>query len=275
MLSRSFRPRSLLRSAVKITFLGSGGAFTDFRVNYHNNALVETDEGPVLLDCGATAVQSMRELGVHPTDIRAVLFTHLHADHASPEQLVWERYYTSPDGGPAYKRTPFVAPASLLGPLRTSLAPFIDIYTDPDGILHADAVDALIEFLPCESATIGGVHFRYFRVPHTVGITPPKAAFGLEISSRSGTVFWSGDTTFSLGWIQDAAAQPGVQMIFHECLFSEPYRGTIHTHWQQLLTLPDDARRKLTLMHHTAVPEGVSVSPVCGAAARHQVFDFR
>ena len=71
---------------MKITFLGSGGAFTDYRVNYHNNALVETDAGLVLLDCGFTACQSMRELGIHPSKIHTVLFTHLHGDHASPEQ---------------------------------------------------------------------------------------------------------------------------------------------------------------------------------------------
>ena len=55
---------------MKIQFLGSGGAFTDWRENYNNNALIETNAGWVLLDCGVTAVQSMKELGVHPSDIR-------------------------------------------------------------------------------------------------------------------------------------------------------------------------------------------------------------
>src|SRR5687768_15770661 len=99
---------------MRITFLGSGGAFTDYRVNYHNNAVVETDAGPVLLDCGTTAVQSLRELGIDRARIAAVLLTHLHADHASPEQLLWERYYGSGGGPPPYLSTPIVAPPDVL-----------------------------------------------------------------------------------------------------------------------------------------------------------------
>ena len=91
---------------MRITFLGSGGAFTDFRVNYHNNALVYTDEGPVLLDCGLTAVQSMREIGVDRTSLRAVLFTHLPSDHASPESLTAVRTDCPPTRRPSWSRRP-------------------------------------------------------------------------------------------------------------------------------------------------------------------------
>lgn len=259
---------------MRITFLGSGGAFTDYRVNYQNNALIETAEGPVLLDCGTTACQSLRELGVHPTALRAVLFTHLHADHASPEQLVWERYYTGPDGASAHRRTRLVAPESLLVPLRRSLEPFVDVYTDPQGALRGGATDALIDFEHRREVEIGGVRFRFFRVPHATGARVDKAAFGLEISDASGAVFWSGDTTLSPGWVAAAAARPDVRRIFHECTFTAPRRGTIHTHWEELSALPAELLSRITLMHHGEVPERVDLSPVRGAATRHQVFDL-
>ena len=35
---------------MRITFLGTGGAFCDYRVNYQNNAMVETSQGQVLID---------------------------------------------------------------------------------------------------------------------------------------------------------------------------------------------------------------------------------
>lgn len=259
---------------MKITFLGSGGAFTDYRVNYHNNALVETDAGLVLLDCGFTACQSMRELGIHPSKIHTVLFTHLHGDHASPEQLIWERYYSGPEGRPLFQKTLMAAPGDLLGPLKASLQAYIDIYSDPTGRVRSDGAETLLQLQHTREIEIGGVRFRYFRVPHVTNGIIDKAAFGLEISRGDTRIFWSGDTTFSPRWVREAADMPGNVHIFHECSFLPYFGGTVHTHWEELLTLPDDVRRRITLMHHTQVPDGVDISPVSDAARRHQIFSF-
>jgi ribonuclease BN (tRNA processing enzyme) len=259
---------------VDITFLGSGGAFTDYRVNYHNNALVWTSEGPVLLDCGTTACQSMRELGVHPGQIRAVIFTHLHADHASPEQLAWQRFYDGPDGAPGFLRTPLHAPASLLDPLRASLHPFMDAFTDHQGNLRTGGVDHVLAFHRDAEVVIGGVRFRWFRVPHVTGGPVDKAAFGIDIDDGTTRVIWSGDTTFSPAWIRAAAEDPRVARIFHECLFVPPFKGTVHTHYEELCALPPEIRQRITLMHHTAVPENVELDKFHGAAQRHERFEL-
>src|SRR5688500_2335164 len=129
---------------MRITFLGSGGAFADYRVNYHNNALVETGEGPVLLDCGTTAVQSLRELGVDRTTIAGVCLTHLHADHASPEQLLWERYYGSGAAPPRHLATRLIAPPDVLDPLLGALRPFVDEFSDPSATFRRGGLEALV-----------------------------------------------------------------------------------------------------------------------------------
>jgi ribonuclease BN (tRNA processing enzyme) len=257
---------------MQILFLGSGGAFCDYRVNYQNNALVQTGEGPVLLDCGVTACQSLRELGVHPAALRAVLFTHLHGDHASPEQLIWERVYTGPDGRPGFLRTPFVGPAALVGPLRAALEPFIGVWRDATGETRVDGVDALTEAVVTERVVIGGVEFAWFRVPHVVGAAVDKDAYGIRIDDGRRVVWWSGDTTFSPGWVRAAAEEPRTVRIFHECMFAPPFRGTVHTHWEELRALPVELAQRVTLMHHTAVPAGLDLGAVAGAAARHAVF---
>lgn len=258
---------------MKITFLGSGGAFTDYRVNYQNNALVETAEGPVLIDCGFTAVQSLRELGVPAWDVRAVCFTHLHADHASPEQLIWERYYTGPDG-PGWKKTELVAPEDLLDPLGRSLQPFMDIYTDHLGKNRQGGVAATTVRQMTHETEIGGVRFRWFRVPHVTGEGIDKAAYGIEISQGEKRVLWSGDTTLSERWVREAAADPRVVRIFHECTFSQQYPGTVHTHFEELQGLGGQVTGKITLMHHTEVPEGVDLAGFVGAARRHERFEL-
>lgn len=259
---------------MRVTFLGTGGAFTDFRVNYHNNALIETEEGPVLLDCGLTAVQSMRELGVERTELRAVLFTHLHADHASPETLIWERFYSGPHGFPAYLSTTLVAPPDVLDPLGQSMRPYLNELADQDGEFRNGGWEVLVKPVPTHEIEIGGVRFRFFRVPHVSGGPVDKPAYGVEIDDGRSKILWSGDTTLSLPWLDRALSDARVARIFHECLFMPRMRGTVHTHWEEIEQLPADLKRRITLMHYTSVPDWADLDGLAGAAKRHERFDL-
>lgn len=261
---------------MKFTFLGSGGAFTDYRVNYQNNALVEFGGTRVLIDCGVTACQSLRELGIAPHDIDAVAFTHLHADHASPEQLCWERMYTGKDGVPAALRTTLMGPEQLIDPLLGSLQPFMGVWRDLSGRTREDGVEALIHARRAEHLHVGELGLRWFRVPHVDGGKISKAAFGIELTAGGRRVLWSGDTTYAEKWLREAAESPDVDAIFHECSFSKPFNDTVHTHYEDLLTLPRELRSKIVLMHHTEVPDGRDprADGFRDAARRHQVFDL-
>lgn len=261
---------------MRVTFLGSGGAFADHRVNYHNNALIDVGDTRVLLDCGTTACQSLRELEISPTSIDAVAFTHLHADHASPEQLAWERMYSGPSGVPAGLRTPLLGPRDLLDPLGRSLRPFMGIWRDLSGTTRTDGVEAVLDARPADSCEEGPLRLDWFRVPHVDGHGITKDAFGITLTTEHKRVLWSGDTTFSPAWIRRAFETGSVDVLFHECTFSERFDGTVHTHYTELLSLPDHIRARIVLMHHTAVPD--HEDPVSdgflGAADRHEVFDI-
>jgi ribonuclease BN (tRNA processing enzyme) len=169
-------------------------------------------------------------------------------------------------------RTPLVGPAALVRPLCAALEPFIGVWRDASGETRADGVAALVEAVVTERVVIGGVEFVWFRVPHVVGAAVEKDAFGLRIDDGRRVVWWSGDTTFSPDWVRGAAADARTARVFHECMFIPPFRGTVHTHWDELRGLPAELAARLTLMHHTAVPAGLDLGPVAGAAARHQVF---
>lgn len=65
---------------MRVKFLGSGDAFgSGGRLN--SCFLLDDEEHAVLIDCGASAMISIRRFGVDPNRISAILLSHLHADH--------------------------------------------------------------------------------------------------------------------------------------------------------------------------------------------------
>lgn len=259
---------------MQIQFLGSGGAFTDHRVNYNNNAIVLTSQGWVLLDCGQTASQSLLEIDIHPSELTAVLITHLHCDHASPEPIIWKRYYSSKEGPPAFLSTPIYSPSDVLTPLIASLEPFIGTFGDKTATVRTNGCEQLIQAHHTTDCTIGDTEFKFFPVHHIHHDEIDKPAYGIRITQGNTRIYWSGDTTFDSEWICKAAEDPLTQTIFHECMFFPVFQGTAHTHWVELQTLPSQVLKKIVLMHHTVVPPNTDISQCAGAAERHQVFTW-
>jgi ribonuclease BN (tRNA processing enzyme) len=65
---------------ILIKFLGSGDAFGSGG-RLQTCILIESAESKFLLDCGASALISMKRFGVGTADIDTILITHLHGDH--------------------------------------------------------------------------------------------------------------------------------------------------------------------------------------------------
>jgi ribonuclease BN (tRNA processing enzyme) len=65
---------------MRVKFLGSGDAFgSGGRLN--TCFLVAHSEGSCLIDCGASAMISIRKFGVEPNRIESIILSHLHGDH--------------------------------------------------------------------------------------------------------------------------------------------------------------------------------------------------
>jgi ribonuclease BN (tRNA processing enzyme) len=67
-------------TTVSVKFLGSGDAFASGG-RLQTCILIEVAGAKFLLDCGASALISMKRFGVSPADIDKILITHLHGDH--------------------------------------------------------------------------------------------------------------------------------------------------------------------------------------------------
>lgn len=259
----------------QVRFLGTGNAFSRFADNYHNNAVVLGPEGfrSVLIDCGATAPQALHELGIKPWDVRSVIITHLHGDHCGGlEQLIWERYYTGPSG-PGFLRTPIFVHPDLEVDLTSYLNPVLNPYTRSDGGMGVDWRRELVDIVATDFFVQNGVTFTLTRTPHVRGEHVDKPSCGIVMADAERShAYFSGDTTFVRDNVIARAAEG---IVFHECTFMPRYPGTVHTHYEELLTLPEGIRKMIVLMHYGVVPAGVD--PVAdgfrAAAKRGETFD--
>jgi ribonuclease BN (tRNA processing enzyme) len=67
-------------STVQVQFLGSGDAFGSGG-RLQSCILVSHPAGRFLIDCGASAMISLRRFGIDPNTIDSIFLTHLHGDH--------------------------------------------------------------------------------------------------------------------------------------------------------------------------------------------------
>jgi len=248
----------------------------DLRQNYHTNAVLHTSEGPFLIDCGCTAPQSMKELGIPLWEVCGVFLTHMHADHAGGvEQLLWERYYTGPKG-PSWLSTDIYGPNAIKNALRRSLMDNVDTVSGGQGVTYAGGYDLLVKWTNERAGgpgfAVGGHVCHVKRTHHVTGVDVDKPAYGLlvrEAGASSGGFYWSGDCISN----PDVGIEyPDVDVIFHDCMFAPKFPGTVHTHYSDLKALPADVKRKIILIHHTSVPKGVDVRAdgFLWAGSRHE-----
>jgi hydroxyacylglutathione hydrolase len=236
---------------MQIKILGSGGAFVDFREEYHTSALLTIPKyGDVLIDCGPTTVQSMKEKEIDYFDpLKCVLITHMHGDHIGGlEQLIYERYYMAPE-----PLTTFIyAHPDLAADLNLWLVLTVLPFTNRETGKNSNEVRDIFQVIPWDPdlCALGTCDLEFMRVPHC----GTKKSYGLLFIDAANKVstYWSGDTEFAPTRLFDA-----VDCIFHDCSFTPKYPGTVHTHYEELCGLSPKLKNKMVLIHGGVVPEGI------------------
>ena len=125
-----------------------------------------------------------------------------------------------------------------------------------------------------DAMRIGDVSFQFHHTPHVQntesGVSKPCT--GVRAWNGDGVEFYyTSDTEFR----SDIRERyPNAQAIFHDCTFSQPYEGTVHSHYAHLKTLPKAAKEAIVLMHYTKVPDAVNVTDdgFIGAAKRPETW---
>lgn len=219
---------------MKLTIVGSGDAFGSggrLQTCFH----LATGGGNVLIDCGATALIGMQQLGLDPDRVSTVFVTHLHGDHFAG--LVWfllhAHYVTGRTTpltvtGPAGIAQRFAVAADTLFPGTTAIAKRFEM--------------RFIEYAEGKQLEVGPVRVTPFEVLHPSGAPPYALRF--EVGGK--TIGFSGDSR----WVDSLCkASKGADLYISECFsFEEPIG--YHMAWRIIASNLDKLGAKRVLLTH-------------------------
>jgi hydroxyacylglutathione hydrolase len=220
--------------SVSLQMLGTGDAFAS--IYYNNNGLLTDGDYTLLIDCGVTAPRALHELGKQVKDIDATLITHIHSDHVGglPELA---RTLKSAYG----RQMTILVPQRLKQPLWNHMV--------ERGLIQKKKASSLEEVF---NVTTLVPDTEYKLSPAiAVELIPTKHMPGRDSYSLllSGSTFYSADMIFQPELLKSLVRERGVRKILHDCQLTG--RGQVHTTLEELLSLPEDIRRMIKLMHYS------------------------
>ncbi|MFB5266286.1 MBL fold metallo-hydrolase [Paenibacillus enshidis] len=219
---------------LKLQMLGTGSAFA--KKYYNNNALLDSGEAKLLIDCGITAPLALHQMGLPITELDAILITHIHADHVGGLEEMGFRMNL------IHGRKPVLYLAeALVEPLWEN--------TLKGGMLQKgmfERMEDIFEIRPLVPGQaidlVPGIQAELISTKHI----PGKDSYSLYINER---LFYSADMTFDPGMLTKLVQERGCRAILHEVqLLGE---GVVHTTLDELLSLPPELQRMIHLMHYS------------------------
>ena len=190
---------------VTVTFAGCGDAFGSggrFQACIHLRHLGLP--APVLLDCGATSLTALRQAGLDPAEIGAVLVSHLHGDHfAGLVFLILGAQFSG--------RTD---PLAVAGPPGTGprLTAAMECLFPGSSQVKRKFEVAVTELAPGAAADFAGIGVQAAAARHPSGA--PALIFRLDV--RGTVVAYTGDTAWTPAI---AAAAAGADLLIAESYF--------------------------------------------------------
>ncbi len=174
---------------MKLTLLGTGCPSVDHK-RFGPSNLITTNKAKILVDCGSGITQRLHELKVSSANIDALLFTHLHSDHAVDlYQLIISSWHS-------YR----IKPWKIYGPKGTKkfVNKIMDAWADERKLRISYEARAtakafkieVIEFKSLGNIKIKDLKIKYFEVDHK----PVKYAYGFAFTNKNKKLTISGDT---------------------------------------------------------------------------------
>jgi ribonuclease BN (tRNA processing enzyme) len=178
---------------IQLRFIGTGDAFGSGG-RLQTCFLLETPDGKVLVDCGASSLIGLKREHVRPSDVDLVLLTHLHGDHFGGLPFLVL------DGQFSRRARPLV----VAGPtgLQQRIEDAMEILFPLSSKVQRGFPVSFVELPDRMPASLGFVTATAFTVRHASG----APSFALRIECRGRIVAYSGDTEWTDSLLEVAQA---------------------------------------------------------------------
>lgn len=233
---------------LKLTFLGSGSAFTVGEGNYQSNVLIENlgNNKKLLFDCGTDARFSCHEQGYSVFDLDSVYISHVHADHTGGlEWLGFSRYFI-----PSIEISDLYVSQDILPLLWQTLSPGMSTLEDKQASLETFFKVHPIN-LNRKFVWQGQLfHLQYAR--HVVNNGVELPCYGLSFTINGKTIYISSDSLCL--YHENPELFENADVIFHDCE-TLTFKSGVHANYTDLLLLPIHIRNKMWLYHFNNGPK--------------------
>lgn len=198
---------------------------------HNNNALVRSDQGSLLIDCGHTIKHALSHQDLSIDDIDAIYISHVHGDHVfGLERFAYECRYLYD------KKIDLYMHKSIYGELwENTLKGSLGRNSEGECSLE-DYFNVI--FIENDAFEAFGVHYEIFPVKHT----PGKPAYGLHINND---LIYTTDTTEILEVLQSRS----FTNCFHDVSLTDfnPVHASIYSLIEKY---PKNIKEKIWLMSY-------------------------
>jgi len=227
---------------MKITFVGTGMSGT--LKNNQTNFMITRNHKNLLIDAGDDIRFSLNKIGLGCKDIDALYITHLHGDHShGVEWLGLTNHFT-----PGCEKITMIGNSDLiregwnncwkaglksLQGQKTTLEDFYDVQMiKKNGKFFWEDIE-----------------FHIVQSIHIMDEYSIVLSFGLMIidPDTGKKIYYTGDTQFCPNQISDFYKQADI--IINDCETSS-FKSGVHANYLDLITLPDDTKKKMMLVHY-------------------------
>ena len=226
----------------QIIFTGTGHAFYAKPDNFQSNFLIKAPNQKLfLVDCGSDIHRALYQLGLGYRDINDVYISHLHNDHVGGlEWLAYSRYFDADCA-----RANLYLPSELSAILwQSRLQSAINL---PDS---KASLDDFFKLQCCPKEQVfnwEGVQLTPIFSYHTQSHGEFIPCYGLWIETASTKIWFSSDSQFTPEYHQQRFEQADI--ILHDCE-TTPIASGVHTHYHELVSLPNEIKSKMLLYHY-------------------------
>jgi ribonuclease BN (tRNA processing enzyme) len=217
-----------------VRFLGSGDAFGSGG-RLQTCIYADLEKSRFLLDCGASAMVSIKRWQIDPAAIDAILVTHLHGDHFAgiPFFILDAQLIT--------KRT---RPLLIAGPpgLESRVKAAMEVLFPGSSQIRQKYEVTFVELVENRATVIDPLTITAYPVVHASGATP----FALRVECGGKIVSYSGDTEWVDSLIQ---AAKGADLFISEAYFYDKQVKN-HLSYQTLLARKSELTCRRLIMTH-------------------------